>query len=191
MTHSSLPPLDSEDSFNSVTEELLEILLDAEESYPWDLTSPEAEAYFSKIEAEFSLFDALDDAEITVQTNTLFSHLDECWSSVDNSDIKTSLFKKFGQLVPQSWLETITTQAERLATENMSQLTQLVECVRPLWKNWTEDDLQVFARPLAYSMRGETSIKQTSWQDLSEIEQIRLSMAIAQEVLREMTPERS
>ena len=191
MTNQSIPPLDSEESLQSLHEELLDLLLDTEEVYPWDTTSLEAEDYFSEIEAEFSLMDALDEAEITAQADLLFSNIDCCWSSVDSLNISASLLKKFGQLVPLTWLETITTQAQLLATENVSQLTQLVECVRPLWTNWTEDDLQVFARPLAYAMRGETDIKPDSWQELSEIEQIRFSMFIAQEVLNELTPEQA
>ncbi|MEA5536266.1 hypothetical protein [Crocosphaera sp. XPORK-15E] len=179
----------TEDNLNSLTEELLDALLEVEETYPWDPSSPEAEAYFSNLEAEFPLIDAFDEAEITAQADTFFSHLHQSWESVDQTSFTQTLWEKFGQMIPKAWLETIITQAEQLASENISQLNQLVECVKPLWTNWTEEDLQVFARPLAQAMRGETKVKQNNWQDLSEIEQIRFTMTIAKEVLCEIPPQ--
>jgi hypothetical protein len=185
--HPSLLKFDN--SLNPLTEDFLDVLLETEESYPWDPTNPESEAYFQELEAEFPLVDTLDDLEIEEQADRFFSRLNECWSSADNSNLRTSLKEKFGQLVPDSWLETIIKEAQQLVRQNASQLNKLVECVKPLWNSWTDEDLEVFARPLAYTMRGKTIIKQASWQELSEIEQIRLSMAIAQEVLNELTPE--
>ena len=46
---------------------------------------------------------------------------------------------------------------------------------------WAEDDLRVFARPLAYAMRGEVASEPSSndWAALSEIEQAKLTLAIA------------
>ncbi|HAC63708.1 MAG TPA: hypothetical protein DCF68_09260 [Cyanothece sp. UBA12306] len=181
---------ESEQSRQSLQEELLELLLDEEEVYPWDPTSLEAEAYFSEIEAEFSLIDALDEAEMTNQADLLFSNIGRCWSSVNHPKIPRFLLHEFAQLVPLKWLETITTQAELLATKNLSRVTQLVECVKPLWTNWMADDLEVFARPLTYAMGGEYNIKPKFWQELSEIEQIRLSMSIAQKVFNQLTPKK-
>ncbi|ACK66045.1 conserved hypothetical protein [Rippkaea orientalis PCC 8801] len=190
MTYPSLSALDSEDSLKSFNEELLDLLLDVDEAYPWDTTTPDAEDYFNQIESEFSLLEALEESEIKTQADILFSHLDRCWSSGNTPNLRDSLVRKFEALVPSSCLETIIDQAEQLAMENVSQLTELVECVKPLWTNWTEDDLEVFARPLAYSMRGETHIKQDAWQELSEIEQIRFTMFIAQEILVEVRSHR-
>ncbi|MEA5509986.1 hypothetical protein VB715_09440 [Crocosphaera sp. UHCC 0190] len=189
INHSFSPT--TKDSLQPLTEELLDALLEVEETYPWDPTTPEAEAYFSHLEGEFPLIDAFDEAEITAQADTFFSHLHQAWESVDQTSFTQSLLEKFGQMIPKAWLETIIIQAEQLASENISQLNQLVECVKPLWTNWTEEDLQVFARPLAQAMRGETKVKQDNWQDLSEIEQIRFTMAIAKEVLCEIPPQQN
>ncbi|GBF78715.1 hypothetical protein [Aphanothece sacrum] len=185
------PPsfLEFGDSLDPLTENLLDVLLETEDSYNWDPTNPDAEAYFQQLEAEFPLVNTLDDLEIEEQADMFFSRLNDCWSSVDNSDMKTSLKERFGQFVPDSWLETIVNKAQALLRQNLSQLNQLVECVKPLWSAWTEEDLEVFARPLAYAMRGRTIIKQGDWQELSEIEQIRFSMVIAQEVINELTSE--
>jgi hypothetical protein len=68
----------------------------------------------------------------------------------------------------------------------------LVQCVKPLLSGWSDDDLQVFARPLAYAMRGnnvssiDQLISKNSWENLSQLEQISLSMAIAQYTLTEL-----
>jgi hypothetical protein len=189
MTNQPPSLLEFGDSLDPLAENLLDVLLETEDSYNWDPTNSDAEAYFQQLEAEFPLVDTLDDLEIEEQADMFFSRLNDCWSSVDDSDRKTSLKQKFAQFVPDSWLETIINEAQALVRHNVSQFNQLVECVKPLWNTWTEEDLEVFARPLAYAMRGQTSIKQGNWQEMSEIEQIRLSMVIAQEVLNELTPE--
>ena len=53
---------------------------------------------------------------------------------------------------------------------------------------WDLEDLEVMARPLAYSMRGDkndelenilATIEPVDWYNLSEVEQARLSLAIA------------
>ncbi|MEM8777760.1 MAG: hypothetical protein AAGF26_02575 [Cyanobacteria bacterium P01_G01_bin.49] len=181
----------SEETLSSLTDELLDALLEVEETYPWDPSDPEAENYFNNLETEFPLIDALDEAEIAEQADTFFSHLHQSWESSDNKSLTQAISEKFGKLMSKNRLETIITQAKQLRNQNISQLDQLVECVKPLWTNWTEEDLQVFARPFAHAMRGDTQVKQRDWQELSEIEQIRFTMAIAKEVLEEFTPQQS
>jgi hypothetical protein len=72
---------------------------------------------------------------------------------------------------------------------------QLVESVQTVLTDWETDDLQVMARPLAFSMRGGQeevlevllqSVRQTDWEALSELEQARLSLAIARYALGEL-----
>ncbi|MGB5595758.1 MAG: hypothetical protein WBM62_17220 [Crocosphaera sp.] len=191
MTNNNLSSLISEDNSQTLKEELLELLLNGEESYPWDVTTPEAEEYFNALEAEFSVFDGLDETEITAQADSFFTHLNQTWESVDNNKLTNPLLEKFSQMVPRTWLETIIKQAEKLANDNLSQLNQLVECVKPLWKDWTEEDLRVFARPLAYAMRGENQVKQENWENLSEIDQIRFTMFIAKEILSDTNSQQS
>lgn len=178
----------SEENLSSLTDELLDTLLEVDQTYPWNPTHPETEAYFNQLEAEFPLMDAFDESEITAQADTFFSQLNQSWESVDDPHHAQSLWEKFGQTLPRSWFETMVNQAEQLAKANTSQLHQLVECVKPLWQNWTDEDLQVFARPLAHAMRGKTQVKQEAWQNLSEIERIRFTMMIAKALLDEFTP---
>ncbi len=188
MTYQPVQPTAS-DEIDALTEDFLEVLLEVEDNYnyPWDITDSHTEAYFTELEDQFSLMESLPEAEIVPPADRFFSQLHQRWSTVDASRVRTSLFRKFGQMVPPTWLETIVEQAHQLAANNFSQLEQqLVECVKPLWGNWVEADLVQFARPLAHAMRGETSIKQAPWQQLSEIQQIRLSMAIAKEAIGEL-----
>ena len=65
---------------------------------------------------------------------------------------------------------------------------QLVHCVSEVLPGWDLEDLEVMARPLAYSMRGDkndelenilATIEPVDWYNLSEVEQARLSLAIA------------
>ncbi len=96
-----------------------------------------------------------------------------------------SLLDRFAAYVPTDWLEAIAHRAKAVVSEELSPIQQLIECVKPLLTQWSEDDLQVFARPLVYAMRGAVETKQAPWEELSEIERVRLTLMIAQEAIRE------
>jgi len=67
---------------------------------------------------------------------------------------------------------------------------RLVVCLSELFPQWSPEDLEVFARPYAYTMRNgqsETTIETEDWQSLSEIEQIRRSAAIASQIFRDLS----
>lgn len=182
-----------ENSRNQAQAELLEALLQPEETvYPWNPVDPEAEAYFADLELEFDLDDWTDE-EITRRSQRLFAHVDECWSGVPLSTqrLQEFLFEQFATRLPQSWLETIAAQAQQVVFTNLSLADQLVECVRPLLQNWASDDLLIFARPVAYAMRGTEleRLKTGDWSELSEMEKARLSMEIAHYALRKLTQE--
>jgi hypothetical protein len=179
------------EALNPLAEELLEVILQEEECYPWNPAEPEAEAYFKELEADFSLLDGFNSEEIASQAESLFSHLHKYWSSVSTTQVRESLAQKFGHLIPVSPLETIIKQAENILEENLDPLSQLIECVKPLWLNWTEEDFQVLARPFVYAMEQNYPIRQAEWDELSEIEQIRLTLAIAQEALAELQAKNS
>jgi hypothetical protein len=187
-------PLHSEESSESlvpVAGEFLEALLETEDPrYPWNPADPEAEAYFEALEKKFGLLEGVEADEIASQANLLFAQLHQCWDAL-NTQRKAgelSFGQQFRGILPVTWLETICQKAEQVIETNLSPIDQLVACVQPLLSNWAQEDLQVFARPFAYVnvMRGSQDIKQAPWDELSEIEKIRLSLQVAQEVLLQL-----
>jgi hypothetical protein len=186
MTEQPMRQSQPQSSLDLCTGDFLEVLLQEETCYPWNPADPETETYFEQIEQNFSLIDAFDSEEITAQADRFYSCLEQCWESATTSHLKQSIAGKFGQFVPSVWLDAIAEQATQIISENLSQLDRLVMCVRPLLSNWGDEDLEVFARPLVYAMRGETSIKQAPWEELSEIERVRFSLKIAQEALHHL-----
>lgn len=187
-----------EDALNSVQGELLEALLQAEEDfYPWNPAEPEAEAYFAELERGFLLEQWQEVEEITQASQALFNQLHQCWSSpewVVEENLRQSLSERFAAFMPEAWLEAIAHKAQQVFSTNLSLAEQLVLCVKPLLPNWAEDDLLVFARPLAYAMRGKSeSATEThrvappiEWTELSPMEQARLSLTVAHSALLQL-----
>lgn len=171
-------------SRNSSEEEIVDPEKDG--IYPWNPLSREADNYFCLSEEDINITESIDSQDLAENANNFFSHLNQCWESESYSKVKESLWQEFGNIIPEEVLETIASQAEEIFTTNISRLQQLVECVKPILSNWGEEDLQVFARPLAYAMRGKQKIKKAPWAELSPIEQARLSMKIAQYALMEL-----
>ena len=152
-------------------------------SYPWNPSDPSAESFLSGLEQEFSL-DAWDESEIAQRSQAFFGQLDTLWST---TDLKTTLAQKFAS-VPQALLAVIARQAQKVVETSNSLADQLIECVQEVLPTWATDDLQVLARPLAYTMRGDAadvvevtvnSVRAIAWSDLSDTEQARMSLAIA------------
>ncbi|MGK7944115.1 MAG: hypothetical protein AB4058_06570 [Microcystaceae cyanobacterium] len=181
----------NEFSQENVREELLEALLnlDEAENYPWNPLDPQVDDYFTEIEQQFSLLDDMDEA-IDHQANSFFRTLDQQWAKVESSSrlqFRENLLERFRDLLPQALIENIINRAEQMATDNLDQLGQVVECVKPLWNSWTIDDLQVFARPVVYAMRSSpTQETKVNWEELTEFEQIRLTMTVAQEAVDQL-----
>jgi hypothetical protein len=196
MTNQPINHGEFEGSFNPFTGDFLEAILQEECPYPWNPADPETEAYFDRLEQQFSCLDSSDSDELISQSEALFTQLHQCWTSATSptATVKQFLTERFGKLVPFSWLEAIAEQAQQVvaATTHSSPMHQLVECVKPLLSNWVEEDLQILARPLVYAMRGETiSVREEQWDKLSEIDQVRLTLAIAQEALMQWQAESS
>lgn len=196
MTSQYIQYEDCEKILNSAQGELLEALLQPDEDfYPWNPAEPEAEAYFAQREGGFVLSDWQEEEEINSASQALFDQLQQCWAprmspAIDR--LKLSLSEQFGSLIPKSWLEAIANKAQQIVQSNLSLADQLVLCVEPLLPNWTQEDLFVFARPWAYAMRGksepaaeETSVahRPVEWTQLSQIEQVRLTLAVAHSAL--------
>lgn len=183
----------------SLTElELLEALLTSEDVlYPWNPSDPESEAYFKEQEQQL-LAEEWWEEEIAQGATKFFSQVEQIWSEVapasEMNHLQANLQQKFAAYVPQGWLSAIAHQAYQvLTTQTMAH--QLVQCVQELLPNWAEDDLLVLARPFAYNMRSaNTTIEEPwlgngrcrDWAALSEIEQVRTSLAIARYALAQI-----
>ena len=183
--------------------ELLEVLLEPDDApYPWNNADPESENYFVEAEQEF-VEDWLD-AEITVRSPTFFSQVDKLWSAItpvaatavtNVSTLQSTMRSEFAARVPQGWLDRIASTAQQIFASEQSIADQLVQCVQTLLPNWVEEDLLVLARPFAYAMRGNQmadvefvlgELQFEDWTALSEIEQARMSLAIARYALSEL-----
>jgi hypothetical protein len=179
-----------EDALSGTQGELLEVLLQlGDDYYPWNPAEPEAEVYFADLEREFSLSDCQDEAQIESYSQGLFDKLHQCWASLSESNetLNQSLAQRFASFVPQTWLEAIANQARTVVSINLSLADQLVLCVKPLLPSWTDDDLLVLARPLAYAMRGTAAPSRSAeWTELSQMEQVRLSLAVAHSALAQL-----
>lgn len=181
MAHKPIFSHDAEDRWMQVQAEMLETLLDLEpDNYPWEphLPEPSAETYFVDADSQLE-WDEWSDDEIESRSQRFFSQLDRCFS--------VPVAQRFANLVPQDWLASMVEKAKAIAADKMSLADKLVECVAELVPSLVQEDLFVLARPLAYSMRDEsTSIESlvaaasaTPWTELSEVSKAKLSLAIA------------
>lgn len=182
---------DREDALSGVKGELLEVLLHSEDNcYPWNPMEPEAEDYFAELERGSLLPDWQEDEEMKSSSQGFFNQLHQCWASLSLSaseTLKGSLGHRFSALIPQSWLEAIANKAQQVVSTNLSLADQLVLCVKPLLPSWTEEDLLVLARPLAYAMRGNSEpVPSADWEELSQMEQVRLSLRVAHSALAQL-----
>ncbi|MBD2664239.1 hypothetical protein B6N60_01220 [Richelia sinica FACHB-800] len=179
--------------------DLLETLLTSDtQAYPWNPSAPESEAYFHQLEEEFACED-LFDAELTTGSANFYHQLDHLWcqfsapemdretQTVENK-LLAALHHHFTNLMPANLLNTIAQKATELVSLTDATSDKLVQCVQSLLPNWENDDLLVLARPYAYAMRSSEKQNLTSiinncgereWHELSEIEQAKISLAIA------------
>lgn len=191
---------------STVDLDLLTTLLQPEdETYPWNPADQESETYFNQLEHLFEGDDLLAE-DITRRSSDFYDHLDEIWSQVCHSKtdheeqpaktIKTALHTAFAASVPLSWLNTIAEKASEIINLEESASEKLVQCVQTLLPNWGTDDLLVLARPFAYSMRSNeqqncvsiiSNIQNQEWASLSEIEQVKISLAIADYAFKEFS----
>ncbi|MDX2100454.1 MAG: hypothetical protein SFW36_21980 [Leptolyngbyaceae cyanobacterium bins.59] len=171
--------------------EFVQKILEMDSSdYPWNPTSLEAEAYFDRLEQDFSLADWQGE-EIGQRSQAFMKQIDQLW-------VQQSLVERFALRMPKEMVQKIFNRAEQLVSSQMSLIDQLVQCVQEALPNWGEDDLQVLARPLAFAMRGSEAVDATlqavqsmEWSDLSEVEQARLSLAAAHQTLMELKQQNS
>jgi hypothetical protein len=197
----------SENSDNlqaQAAQELVQMLWQDETIYPWNPLAPESEAYLVELEQELGLDDWLE-AEVKTRSHSFFAQIDQLWPQNVPAPalqrLQDSLARRFAERAPQAWLEAIATRATEMMrgtgrlAPSLSLMDQMVQCVEQLLPNWAEEDLQVLARPLAYAMRGAEAeavdltlgaVRPIDWTQLSEMEQARLTLAIARYALAEL-----
>ncbi|MFM6056929.1 MAG: hypothetical protein ACKPBT_01660 [Microcystis aeruginosa] len=172
-----------------INAELLAILIEEEDTYPWDVTAVESHDPLDVTETPFSLCEGLEATAIEAQAHRFFSSLHQKFPTVSISS-RPNIFDKFASLLPAEHLNRLVESAENLVNSQLDNFDRLVVCLSELFPQWSPEDLQVFARPYAYTMRNgqsETTIDTEDWQSLSEIEQIRRSAAIASQILRHLS----
>ena len=183
---------DSQYFGNSQTQaqmELLATIVQTDVAYPWNPAQLESESYLTGLEEEFALSDSFSDSDIAQKSQVLFAQLEQVWLT---AALQKSLREKFAR-VPQDFLARIAQSVQNATVKYQSLADQMVECVLDILPQWAEEDLQVLARPLAYAMRevdseGAELVMATRrpWAQLSEIEQARVSLAVARYAISEL-----
>lgn len=183
------------------TESLTEDMFSVEENpnlqvpYPWNPADPEAEAFFNQLEQGFSL-DGWQPEEISTRSNAFFARVNSLWSG---ASLHESLAERFSARIPQHLLVAIANRAQQVLSASQPLADQLVRSVQHILPHIAEEDLYVLARPLAYAMRNGESrravdstlekVRTVAWEELSEVEQARLSLAVARCALFELESE--
>jgi hypothetical protein len=186
--------------------ELLEALLETDEvTYPWNPTSPESDNFFHQCDDNFAI-DELLEADGSGRQEAFYSHLDSLWSNIPTTQsqcnttvvsllqLKENLQTAISSRIPHDWIEKIAQKATELFNSPMSIADQLVEVAASVVPALGADDLSVLARPYAYAMRSESNTLESTlqkvgghdWNNLSEIEQARVSVAVAYYALQQL-----
>ena len=177
------------DSQTQAQMELLATIVQTDVAYPWNPAQLESESYLTALEEEFALSDSFSDSDIAQKSQVLFAQLEQVWLT---TALQKSLRDKFAR-VPQDFLARIAQSVQNATVKYQSLADQMVECVLDILPQWAEEDLQVLARPLAYAMRevdseGAQLVMATKrpWAQLSEIEQARVSLAVARYAISQL-----
>jgi len=177
------------DSQTQAQMELLATIVQTDVAYPWNPAQLESESYLTALEQEFALSDSFSDSDIAQKSQVLFAQLEQVWLT---TALQKSLREKFAR-VPQDFLARIAQSVQNATVKYQSLADQMVECVLDILPQWAEEDLQVLARPLAYAMRevdseGAQLVMATRrpWAQLSEIEQARVSLAVARYAISQL-----
>lgn len=177
--------------------DLLYSILDPSETYPWDPYAPESDAYFAELEASWPEADQ-GEAAIAAGWQRFSQQLNRQWPAAAGEPIAAlvqSLGQRFSVTPPEQLLAALAEQALALANSGRPLVEQLVQCARSIMDGWDEGDLEVLARPLAFSLRdgrGEMlslhmqALQQCDWDSLSDLERARLSLTLASVALSEV-----
>ena len=192
MKHSSVNPVSPLSPQTQAELDLLQAVLE-ESTYPWNPHDDAAAAYFADLETAWGQ-DDLSVAALTPQWQALSHLAGQIWSagSGEPHTLLATLMQQFETRMPKDLLQRLAENAKAAVQSGRPVLEQLVSCVQDVVGGWESEDLAVLARPLAFAMRdgrGEIldvtlrSVRDTAWSELSELEQARLSLAIARYAL--------
>lgn len=195
--------INNPENFYPIHLELLEALLEPEDAtYPWNPIAAESEEYFHDAEAACAINELLD-AELSARSLGFYNQLDTLWSNNYNrttnalvvASLKENLQSAIAKRIPHEWIERIAEKATDIFNLKQSMSEQLMLCAQAVLPNLGADDLFVLARPFAYAMRNSepqslesvlNKVGEHEWKNLSEIEQARVSMAVAYYALRQL-----
>jgi len=186
--------------------EFIEALLEPEDAaYPWNLADESTDAYFHNLELQFGLPD-FSDAELITSSENFYQNLDIIWdqvAAIENNNISKNTVNYLQEVlhnafsvIPEVILTAIAQKAAEVSILEQSASDKLIECVQALLPSWEVDDLLVLARPFAYAMRSSKPQTLTSvirdfegrdWANLSEIEQAKITLAIADYALQHLS----
>ncbi|WP_017712908.1 hypothetical protein [Prochlorothrix hollandica] len=168
---------------HQATADLMHRLIHPTVPYPWQPQDLATDDYYDALEAD------LPDDVIADSRASFWQNLDSQWQQIDGSPglestSLTALIQGF-QGVPRQLLADIATQAVQLTAESSTLADRLVACVQQLFPQWSTDDLYVLARPYAYAMRSAPTdlTPQGDWENLSEVDRVRLTLAVAKAAL--------
>lgn len=186
----------------SAEQDLLASLFTSDQPYPWEPLSPDGEAYLNHLESQLEDDPVVDEA-IATGWNRVSTLLETQWANVTvtaTERLLNALKAEFQGRMPEDALGTIAAAAVNLVQSSRPMAEQLVETVKVILPGWDTGDLAVLARPLAYSLRDGRdeildltlrSAPRADWENLSEIEKARLSLAIASVALNRAQAENS
>jgi hypothetical protein len=183
---------------SSLELELLESLLESEDTtYPWNLADTASDDYFHHLEEKFDWQD-FPEGELIGSADNFYQNLDIIWDKVDQvqqhnfykntvNSLQKALENSFST-IPGFLLTAIAQKATEVVKIEQLASEKLVQCVEAVLPGWQIDDLLVLARPFAYSMRSSEpqtltnlsrDFQQQDWANLSEIEQAKITLVIA------------
>ena len=172
---------------------MLHSVLSEDASYLWNPSDPANSASLDKLEDAFATGDLSEDI-FKSQWSQVLQQAEGLWSSPSPA-LAVSLIQQFESRMPARLITQLAAKAQEVSNNGLALMDQLVDCVQDILTGWDPDDLQVMARPLALAMRdghGEIldvalrSVRQTDWENLSDLERARLTLAIARYALDEI-----
>ncbi|MGD1859446.1 MAG: hypothetical protein ACFB0E_05685 [Leptolyngbyaceae cyanobacterium] len=174
--------------------ELLHALLSEDISYPWNPYSPATAEYLDRLESGTDA-DFEDDSVMTSQWTQVSNLAAALWAPSDGQvGLAEMLAQKFGARMPSHLLTQLATQVQTAADSGQVLIDQLVQSAQSVLTGWSVDDLQVMARP-ALAMRSSQgnsleamveTIRPVDWDELTDVEQARLALAIARYALAKL-----
>lgn len=200
--------------------EMLEALLvcnDEDIEYPWNPADIESEDFFNAAEVKLTNsqpcnFNSFLDAELPELSQAFHNRLDTLWEKmaplqcnmnvVPSVSLKESLQNAIASRIPQNLIDRIAEKATEIFNPKQSMGDQLLALGQALMPSWGMEDLMVLTRPLAHAMRSREGQKQNldsvlnkigqhEWNNLSEIEQARVSLAVAHYALKQLNETKS